>query len=192
MRMKEIRLDYKHGVLSRSSNVASIKAALESNHVLEELRIVWGIYLTQPDEVRLLFQAIASAPKLRVLSLVFDGPYMSPKELNDMFANALKECKNNTLEHVNILQCNTESHDDDIWNREVAPILDFNRERSMYQANASSCTDGKQLLQTLMIAKNTDNHHLWFWLVRNHAGDLRRGGSEKAQSRPDKRQKITK
>jgi hypothetical protein len=111
-----------------------------------------------------------------------------------MFARALKKCKNTSLEVFvgtfsagRSLLC-----DETVWNREVLPIFDFNRERRLYRETASSYAEGEQLLRALLLAERTDNHHFRFWLVRNHAGDLRWGVRElqPPASRLGKRKQI--
>jgi hypothetical protein len=108
-----------------------------------------------------------------------------------MLATALIDCQKNSLEKIHMLAytifaCGRKN----FWNQELAQILQFNRERRLFLENASSCSDGKQLLQALVLAKNANNHHLRFWLVRNHAGDLSRGLIEPVQARQGKRKRI--
>jgi hypothetical protein len=67
-----------------------------------------------------------------------------------------------------------------IWFQELNRITEFNRVRRCYRDYASFSSGGKQLIQALMFAEKTDNHHFRFWLVRNHVGDLPRGESEQA------------
>jgi hypothetical protein len=116
-----------------------------------------------------------------------------------MFADALKHCKNNTLEKVGLgffEHSNVET-----YTLQVLPILQFNRERRRFQENETGHTHAERLMCALEFAQTTDNHHLRFWLVRNHAGDLRvpplcfRGREQEAeqvQTHQGKRQRIAK
>jgi hypothetical protein len=72
----------------------------------------------------------------------------------------------------------------------VVPIFEFNRERRLFQENASWTSEGAQLLRALLFAKTTNNHHFHFWLVRNYANRLCGGESEQAPSPASKRQKT--
>jgi hypothetical protein len=105
-----------------------------------------------------------------------------------MFANALKDCRNSSLESVDSLCCEEYYHDEEVWNREVVPILDFNSERSRFQIDARICfkrdLDGssadENFINALVRADEMNNHHFRFWLVLNHADKLLRGYSEQA------------
>jgi hypothetical protein len=149
-----------------------IKASFQSNQSLEELHNCDDI--ENFHALELFLQAIASAPKLRTLRLENhnDGSdseveHMSPQKVSEMFASALKECKNSSLEVF--LGTFTVTHkllcDETVWNREVVPIFEFNRERHLFREHSNSF---------LVLADRTDNHHLRFWLVRQYAGGLRR------------------
>jgi hypothetical protein len=61
-----------------------------------------------------------------------------------------------------------------IWNREVAPILQFNhkRRRFLERASGSKRQRTEQLVEELVTAEKMDNHHLYFWLVSYHADDF--------------------
>jgi hypothetical protein len=184
-----------------------IKSAFQSNWSLEELYIHNELYIEHGRKLELLLQGIASAPKLRTLSLKLfefdefgcsdlesEGVVLSPQELRYMFARTLKECKNSSLEVFvgNFVIGPTLSCDKKIWNREVVPIFEFNHEGRLFLENASSFAEGEQLLRALVHAERTDNHHFRFWLVRNHAGDLRCGTIGQAPSRLGKRKTISK
>jgi hypothetical protein len=171
------------------STVSRIKAALASNVALEVLCISGGLVL-QNHDLSLLFQGIAAAPKLRHLRLditVRDRNVLQ-QELSELFADALKYCKNSSLENVT-LRCNFLEPDNKIWKREAAPILNFNHERRVYQEKLRA--EGQLLIRALVQAEKTDNHHLRYWLVRNHADSLPRGESVQAQNRHRKRKSFS-
>jgi hypothetical protein len=86
-----------------------------------------------------------------------------------MFSNALKECQNSTLECIRIFYVGlNDAFEEEIWTREVIPILEFNRVRRCFQENRGCLSHGERLGQALDIAQDTDNHHLRFWVVRNN------------------------
>jgi hypothetical protein len=154
---------------------------------LEELHISNALFIENPEELNGFLQGIAAAPKLRTLSLKLQSypNVVSAQQQSEMFVNALKECKNSSLE----VFIGTFSVGQDkvcvvrLWNHEVIPIFDFNRERRRIREHASSFPGGGLLLRALMIAETTNNHHLRFWVVRNYAGDLCQGESEQVPSR---------
>jgi hypothetical protein len=168
---KTIELGFAARAFTRSSDIPIIKAAFQSNQGLEELCIGGTVGIEQLDVLALLFQAIAAAPNLRTLQLRTRGMY-SPQEQCEAFAMALKDSKNSTLESVDFMNLCSEIS----WIREVAPILKFNSERRRFEKFVSGCSEEERLLQAVtMLADNTNNRHLCYWLLRNHAGALQRG-----------------
>jgi hypothetical protein len=124
----------------------------------------------------LLFQGIAAASKLRTLKLDFsddDAPAVSPQEQIELFAKALLECKNNTLEEVDCV-LNSALHGD-TWKYTVVPILDFNRERRLFLEDVArnSRTRPDLFERALVYAEENDNNHLRFWLVHRYSNALR-------------------
>jgi hypothetical protein len=87
---------------SESIDFTALKAALESNQGLEELSIMDVLESYTPDGLRLLFDGIAAAPNLRTLRLQYRSAYVTPRQIGKMFAQALKDCKNSSLEAVDI------------------------------------------------------------------------------------------
>jgi hypothetical protein len=160
----------------RAENFSSIKEACESNQSLETLFIDTGPCIRQTEDLKLLFQGIAATPKLR--SLHFNLPdatsrhALSPRQMSEMFASALKDCQNSSLESVKTFFIGSNCRYNEIWNREVIPILQFNRERRRFDENTMGRTHNERLTRALRMAKRTDNHHLLFWLVRNHTGNI--------------------
>jgi hypothetical protein len=201
-RLKVLRLYYitmyDTGMAATIGSVEVIKAAFQSNQNLEQL-LIFGVLFIQVDQLKMLLHGIASAPKLRTLSLTLLWPVsevqeVRPQEISEMLANALKECKNSSLEGFEDVFSVGQYHSwgEESWDREVAPIFEFNRERRLFRENACSFSNGEQLLRALVLADRTDNHHLRYWLVRDHAGDLRPRESEQAQCRLGKRKQIPK
>jgi hypothetical protein len=140
-----------------------------------------------------LFQGIAIAPKLRSLDLqlkISQTLGVSAQQLGEMLANALKEHQNNSLELLSIYHGQAQ-----VRNQMITQIILFNSMRRRYQntLNKDHSARNEQLVQALIAADETDNHHFCFWLVRNHAGDLccGRGGQTQAESRQRKRKLIT-
>jgi hypothetical protein len=100
-RLKILHLDFSQSATTLG-NLEVIKAALQCNNSLEELFIECypSMYIELANQLKLLSQGLASAPKLRTLSLKLDGPrngLVSSQELSEMFADALKECQNSSL-----------------------------------------------------------------------------------------------
>jgi hypothetical protein len=159
----------------------AIKAALQSNKHLELLYIC-GFYDVQPDELMLLYQGIAAAPKLHTVELNIDiysiNSCVSPRQHTKMFANALMNSENNTLVYVDELSL-FKYRDEEVWCREVLPILQFNYHRRLFQENSIGFPDDEQLIQALMLAEFKGNHHFRFWLVRNHTCNYLTGGVSK-------------
>jgi hypothetical protein len=180
-----------------TGDIASIKSALNSNQMLRKLVIKGGLSIQQLDDLKMLLKGIAAAPKLRSLDLDIDcyKGNVSPLQASEVFANALKDCRNSTLKLVKCFRvegydiCNMEN-----WVLEVTPILQFNRVRRQFQENKKGLTHKERLVDALEIAQFTDNHHLRFWLFRNHERAIRatRGGDKNASSRKGKRKQITK
>jgi hypothetical protein len=178
---------------TKGGNLRNVKAALQSSQSLEELRISWWLDIQHSDQQKLLLEGIAAVPKLRLLQLELKNyrTAVSSLEQCTMFANALKEYQNNSLEcfidtfRGGLMTCNNQCYEETL-NREVIPIIDFNRERHLYHNRLSKNyrKQNVQLVQALTTANITDNQHLRFWLVRNHAGDLccALGGDEQAYS----------
>jgi hypothetical protein len=81
-----------------------------------------------------------------------------------------------------------------ISNLEVNSILHFNRTRLAYQVQAKGNSRQRtdQLLVALAHANFKDNHHLLYWLVRNHAGDLccGIGGRKKRAESSQRKRKL--
>jgi hypothetical protein len=178
--LEKLRIEYAFHEFPEYSNVPAIKAALETNRNLKELYIFGGLHFKEPNEITLLFQWIAAAPKLRTPSLelyVTDASArkVSPQELSESFASALKHCCNSSLESVPVFYCSGVTWDNVIWNREVIPIFNFNQHRRLYKETLRTCSSeghGKQLIRALLHAQDTNNHHFRFWLVRHHANAL--------------------
>jgi hypothetical protein len=151
----------------------NVKKAYQSNLSLEELCLSGGSYL-DARELNLLLQGIAGVPRLRSLSLKLLGSFESAHQLSTMFANALIDYHNNYIEGVGSFSVSGTPHDTEIWNKTVMPILHFTRERRLFQK--SSCgnrqKEYERLLQAIIAADETNNHHLCFWFVRNYAGEL--------------------
>jgi hypothetical protein len=166
------------------TDFSQIQAAFKSNQGLEELYISGDIGIRHRGDLLLLFQAIAAAPELRTLTLQLEGAVVLAQEICEMFAKALQDCENKSLDLVKSFDYgnnhpsgyfNVCNHD--FWKQTVLPILQFNYERRRFLASVVSCTDGSHLVRALMHAEKINNYHLHFWLVRNHAGDLRVGES---------------
>jgi hypothetical protein len=185
--LKELCLNHSIDVALSNTDVLAIKAAFEANQGLEQL-VFKSVTVEKPQDLALILQGLASAPKLRTLSLHVSCAAVLPRAFCEMFADALKLCKNESLERF-VCWRKLHSTTKDLWNQEVNPILLFNRERRCFKANVRSCTDGKQLIRALMFAEATDNHHFRYCVVRNYAGDLQRRESGQPQSRPGKRKR---
>jgi hypothetical protein len=183
---KAISLTFGLRASTRRSDVQLIKAALESKDCLEDFHIDGAVGIKHLNDLVSLLQGIAAAPNHRILRLQLFGNY-SLQEQCESFAMALKDCKNNTLERAYMKLCK-----EDLWIREVAPILEFNIKRLCFQEIASGSSETERLMHALnMLAENTDNRHLCYWLVRNHAGALQRGKSAQVKSRRGKRHRYT-
>jgi hypothetical protein len=106
---------------------------------------------------------------------------------------------NKTLESVCIALNSLIFNNEDIRHREVRSllkrnatryhldkqlILQFKRERRRFEENARSYSNPEQLIQAL--ASVTDNHHLLYWLVREHLSNIPRTERAQAQSFPSK------
>jgi hypothetical protein len=101
----------------------------------------------EPNEIALLFEGIAAAPKLRMLNLELfltddeaSPAVVSSQEVSETFANALKFCNNSSPESVPVFDCGGASSDYAIWYREVDPILKFNNVRRLYKDNQRNCS----------------------------------------------------
>jgi hypothetical protein len=168
-----------------------INAAFKSNEGLQHLILAYGrnTRFVNGFEVRELqwpCQWMAEAPMLRTVELGFSFSFSieSRHQGCEMFAKALKDCQKSSLEKVksHTLFDNINHFDhDDFWKREVVPILRFNRNWRLFQENEEGYSPEKQYVRALsLFAGNTDNCHFRYWLVREHAGHLRRGKSEQA------------
>jgi hypothetical protein len=157
-------------------NMEVLKAAFESCQSLEELHISNDLFIQNSDQLMLLLQVIAAAPKLRTLSLRLQGfdNVASPQELSEMFANALIACENTSLEvFVFTFSVDETVCDKTIWKREVTPIFEFNIQRRLFQESAISSSYDEAFNQSLeLLDKERENHHLCYWLVRNYAWRL--------------------
>jgi hypothetical protein len=135
-------------------------------------------YTNQSEDLKLLLRGIALVSKLRTLSLELKGSadVVSAQQQSEMFAAALKECYNHSLEVFQGTFCVGKDNkcDKELWDREVAPIFQFNYVRRNFQETAASgiTTTTQLLLQALETAEDAGNHHFRFWLLRNYAGDL--------------------
>jgi hypothetical protein len=96
---KELYIRYEQDEIPQSCNFAAIKNALESNQGLESLKIINGIDIQALNDLKILFQGIAAAPKLRTLELEHMGA-VSTHQQSEMLATALIDCQNNSLEEV--------------------------------------------------------------------------------------------
>jgi hypothetical protein len=86
---------------STRSDLAVIKEAFVSNESLIELVIVGGLVITDKPELQLFVEGIASARKLRIIKLRLQKvTFVTPAEKSTMFANALRDCANCSLEEV--------------------------------------------------------------------------------------------
>jgi hypothetical protein len=183
--LRSLYITYERDRSTRIGDASAIKAAFEANQGLEELYIDNKIIFSQPRELTLFLQGIAAAPKLRKFGVRIKHDTYSSLDICKMFAKALKDRKNNSLEVVTVLvffnPLSTE-----FWNREVIPILHFNRERRRFQENRKRLTHEERLVRALEFTQSTDNHHFRFWLVRNHAGYLK---NEQAQILRGKKRK---
>jgi hypothetical protein len=188
---------------TRCGNLQALKPAFESCKSLENLRILNYTFIREAYDLNLFFHGVASAPRLRTLSLKLSVFANISKQHSDlMFAMALIASQNTSLENVDytsevfpfniddvwnrevapILQFNRERrlseifpfHNEDVWNREVAPILQFNRKRRLFQERAFGDHRQRieQLVNALVSADRIGNHHLHAWLVRYHAGEF--------------------
>jgi hypothetical protein len=83
---------------------------------LERLNIIGDIVFGQHEHLLSFFRGIAAAPKLRTLSLRLRGPTPSGIVLSEMFAKALQDCKNKSLESVDYLRCDNTNPNKPIWN----------------------------------------------------------------------------
>jgi hypothetical protein len=160
---------------SRGINIATIKEALEFNQGLELLSINGCLEELYSMEFKELFHGIASAPKLRWFDLQVEGAAMSVSSLKlcEMFAQALRDCKNTTLETdckicTSLYGSGSDDLAKDYWSREVKPILEFNCKRRIFQANSSGLPKDAHLINALMLAEVSANDHFRFWLVRNY------------------------
>jgi hypothetical protein len=100
---------------------------------------------------------------------------MSARQQSLMFVKALKDCQNNSLELVRAFSLGRRNLlEKPLWKLDVTPILNYNIERRCFQENVNENHDARieQLVRALILANETNNHHLCFWLVRSHAGDL--------------------
>jgi hypothetical protein len=173
----------------------TIQSALESEPELQELEIHHGFVKQQPDHLKLLFQWIAAAPKLRSLKVDFGvkkeaagtaaAVTVSPVEIARMIANALLESNNTTLESVHTFGKYFFKGKEQ-WNADLLPLLQFNRFRRLLRkekrtSSSNSLGKQEQLEQDLALVAETStksaitNPHILYWLVRNHAGSLRSG-----------------
>jgi hypothetical protein len=161
------------------------KAAWNFNQGLEVLTIRGNIGIQQSHDLMLLFRGIAGAPNLRTLILERVCVFVSRREVSEMFLNALIACKNYSLESATITRNGSVFLDTVIWERDVIPILQFSQQRRQFLAKAkvkaSGYSEDESLMSALMSAQSAGNHHFLFWLVRNHAGALRRGESVQVQ-----------
>jgi hypothetical protein len=156
---------------SLSTDFTLFKAEATLNKSLETLTLFGGLGNHLPDDFKLFFEGVAAAPKLHTLCLEIESDVL-PHQACQMFADALKDCQNNTLQHIPRLSLGGDCISNEVWNQELAPILQFNREKKRFQENTNKNTHSERLARALEIAQNSDNHHLRYWLVRNHAGDL--------------------
>jgi hypothetical protein len=89
----------------KSNDFLPIKAAFESNQGLEEL-VLDNIYLhkNQLDALKLIFECIAAAPKLRTLRIILDGVTAShQRTLTETLTTALCDSHNKSLESLSIV-----------------------------------------------------------------------------------------
>jgi hypothetical protein len=170
---------------TRSGNLQTFKAALQSSQSITELRISWLLDIQTPnqlDQLELFFKGLVAVPKLRMLQLELEqyhpvAPVSSRQQLK-IFAKALKEHQNSSLDRISCTFINRGLKGvylpHKILKREVWPILELNRERRSFQVCASKNHGERvdQLIKALETANIRNDHHLCFWLVRNHAGDL--------------------
>jgi hypothetical protein len=159
------------GSFHNNGDFQTVKAAFESNQSLEDLCIEDAIIIRDVNQLKLLFNGIAAAPNLRTLELKINDQASSSQKRRTIIADALIECHNSSLEYVKYVV----SSDSDACDEGVAPILQFNSERRIFQgrAHGESRQGYEQLVEALAAANSMDNHHLHFWLVRNHAGEFR-------------------
>jgi hypothetical protein len=179
-------------VYIKSGKMEDVKAAFECNRSLEELYISGSVFIRGANELNLLFQGIAAAPRLRKLHLqlckLHVGASPTQTQQSAMFSRALIDCHNNTLEGISDLSIgpkNWNLWDRVIWNRDFNPIIDFNRERRMFLEITKTYSRVKRiqlLLEVLRTAVKANNHHYSYWLIRNHAADLCLRGTGRTQT----------
>jgi hypothetical protein len=219
-RIKTIFLGDMHHHGTRSSDYPSIKAAFASNEGLETLTI-GDRDVPKDEFMNLLQGIAAAPKIRTLNLDIRVSPTVLQREVSKRFANALADCQNNTLEEVLfVLNYTSLGTVHGSWRQDVNPMLQFNRDHRQFQncvsgldgkqmfmslvlstfpncqqareqEEASRRADGKLLMQGLMHAEHTNNHHLRFWLVRNHAGNLQipgSGGEKKRGSSGKKRE----
>jgi hypothetical protein len=175
-------------------NLENVKAALGSNQSLKQLEIRTNLSIGHSDQLNLLLQGIAAASKLHTVCLHLRdfNILVSAEQRSEMVAKAMKECNTSSLvnfiDTYHLERCYW--HKATNWNQEVLSILDFNRERCLFQENKNRNSQAQQLMSAFEIAESADNHHFRFWLVRNYANRLCGGESEPGPSPSSKRQKT--
>jgi hypothetical protein len=142
---------------------------------LEKLSIECGLNIQHSHELLSFLQGLAAVSKLRLLILNLYGtdPVITPQQQSEMLAIALQDGQNQSLECFGgNFAAQNNGFDQDVWKRLVRPILRFNQERRSFEENEYGCTHGERLDRALETAKESENHHLLYWLVRSYAGYL--------------------
>jgi hypothetical protein len=136
-----------------TGDMQSIKVALQSNQSLKKLRLYGCLQIERSSHMKLLVQGIAAAPKLRHVDFkihCYDCD-STAREISEIFADTLREYRNTTLEHLDVSGHN--SYDDEVWERELATILQFNEERRRFQHNKHSLTQNERLVRAFNAAQ---------------------------------------